>query len=281
MQTSNSMQHKNATAFILLIASVSIYVVTTEKLSAQSTPPQPERSREDKPSEDSENAALIDELIKQLSSTDEMARDSAAKRLRKIYQPPNRKRWDALLRETKPGDSKAEIMKRFDFEPADLEAGIGTGGSHMDVYRLDDRWLFRGWFQNSDDSLQKGAIVEKYRAIWQPPSDDYTGVWTSYFVNGQRCNEIDYKYGKYHGRFTMFHSNGRRSVVQNYIAHVAHGRDTGYYDTGEVQYRAFYNHGEQTGVWTWYEKDGSIRTEQDYGGHPRAKDVANMHQAGI
>lgn len=50
--------------------------------------------------------------------------------------------------------------------------------------------------------------------MWVAPPADFTGVWTTYFANGQRSHEIHYSNGRYSGIFTAFHSNGSKAYVQ-------------------------------------------------------------------
>lgn len=45
---------------------------------------------------------------------------------------------------------------------------------------------------------------------WEPP-DNYTGTWRTWFRNGRKCTEAEYKDGKYHGEVTWWHSNGQVS----------------------------------------------------------------------
>jgi hypothetical protein len=221
----------------------------------------------------SRHSDSVRQLIAQLRSPEQTIRDAAAEKLRASYLPPSRKRWDALLAKTKPGDLKTEIWNRFDVSKEKIESGDGTGQVHREEYRLDDRWLFSGWFNNGDDSLREVKIVERFRHVWVKPASDFSGIWTTYFVNGRRSQQINYQNGKYHGTFATFYGNGSKWVVQNFLSHVADGEDSGYFPTGELMYRGVYRSGVQVGVWTWYAKDGSIRTRRDHGGKASGKNA--------
>lgn len=93
---------------------------------------------------------------------------------------------------------------------------------------------------------------------------DFTGVWTTYFVNGQRSHEIHCRNGKYFGTFTSFYPSGPKSVVQHSGADGAEGEEIGYFPSGAVMYRGQYSKGAQVGVWVWYDEDGSVRSTQEH-----------------
>ncbi|MCA8990103.1 MAG: hypothetical protein KDA78_20820, partial [Planctomycetaceae bacterium] len=169
-------------------------------------------------------AGTMADLIRQLGSPDQQVRTEAAGRLRDLYSPPERDRWDSLLSATHPGELKQDILKRFGVGKDQVEIGIGTGPVHMESYRLDDRWLLVGWFQNSDDKLKSAELTERVRYVWVKPADDFSGVWVCYFVNGQKSHEIQYQAGKYQGEFISYHANGSRSVVQHYNSQEADGQ---------------------------------------------------------
>src|SRR5262245_3752585 len=111
---------------------------------------------------------------------------------------------------------------------AKAEMGVGTGGSHMESYRLDDRWVAQCWFQNQGDILREISLVERMRHIWVAPAADFTGEWITYFPNGQKSHKIDYRNGKYFGEFIAYRPDGTKSYVQHYSEEGADGEDTGY-----------------------------------------------------
>lgn len=207
-------------------------------------------------------AADVEELIFQLRSPDQKIRDTAAAELRKAYVPTTRERWEPLVSSIKPGASKSALLKLL--QPTKSEGGEGTGQSHMETYPLDDCWVVRCWFNNADDTMRSIELVERMRTIWVKPPEKFTGSWTSYYVNGQKCNEIQYKDGKYNGTFLWHHSNGARGYVQQYIDHVVDGEDVGYYPSGRLMYRGTYHKGKQVGTWTHYAEDGSVRSTEKF-----------------
>lgn len=201
----------------------------------------------------------VTSLIEQLSAPEQTERDIAALRLREVFKPAQRKDWEPLLAQLKPGTTKKkELLELLKAEQREVGFGIGTGGSHMEEYRLDHTWQLRCWFLNEGDVLREVNLEQRIRHIWIAPPADFTGLWTVYFANGQPSHEIEYRDGKYHGKFTANHATGSKSYVQHYGPDGADGEDTGYYPTGEVSYRAFYSKGKAVGVWTWYNKQGEV-----------------------
>jgi antitoxin component YwqK of YwqJK toxin-antitoxin module len=96
------------------------------------------------------------------------------------------------------------------------------------------------------------------------PAASFSGVWTVYFVNGQRSHEIHYADGKYFGEFTAFRSDGSKLFVQHYGPSGIDGEDTGYFPSGRIMYRAYYKKGTAIGTWTHYNEDGSVRSTTEH-----------------
>jgi hypothetical protein len=143
--------------------------------------------------------------------------------------------------------------------------GVRERGAALESYRLDDAWLLRCSYQEfgSSDVLLSHELIESLRYVWIEPPAGFTGVWTTYFVNGQRSHEIQYRDGQHFGTFTSFYSNGSKAVVQHYGAEGADGEGTGYFPSGALNYKARYSKGTPTGTWVWYNEDGSVRSTRE------------------
>lgn len=202
--------------------------------------------------------AEIKSLVVHLASVEQTERDVAAKRLREVFEPSQRKTWEPLLDSLKPGSTKKELLDKLHPAQRQVEAGIGSGGSHMEEYRLDHFWLLRCWFLNEGDVLREANLESRMQHVWAAPPADFSGVWVTYFVNGQPSHVIEYHGGSYHGTFTANHADGSKAYVQHYGPEGADGEDTGYYPSGKVSYRAFYSKGKAIGIWTWYNIHGEV-----------------------
>ena len=198
-----------------------------------------------------------------LSSISQETRDAAAKILRGSYSPPPRTRWEPIVDAIKIGDSKDKILEQLrPFSPTP-EMCTASGGSYCDCYRLDDLWLVRCCYRVSDDTLFKHELVEFLRWVWVAPPSHFSGVWVTYFPNGQRSHEIHYQDGQYSGEVTTFRFDGSKCVVQRYGPEGVDGEDTGFFPSGGVKYRGNWKAGKQVGTWTWYKEDGSIRSTRE------------------
>lgn len=199
--------------------------------------------------------------LEDLRSPVQQVRDAAAALLRASFVPPPRSRWEPVVVELRAAYSKDLVLQMLQPYGVALEGGMSGGGSSSVLYRLDDVWLMQCSFGRFSESLGC-ELTEQMRNVWVAPAADFTGVWTTYFVNGRRSHEIQYRNGQY-GTFTSFHSNGSKAVVQHYGAQGADGEDTGYFPSGALNYKARYSKGEPTGTWVWYNEDGSVRSTRE------------------
>jgi hypothetical protein len=207
--------------------------------------------------------------VEDLASPSQETRDRAAKGLRETSQEVPGKQWDTLMSEIKEGDTKAEILERLKPFHARAEMGLGSGGSHSESYRLDDYWLLRCTYRNKGEKLIRHELVAQTRHVWVQPPDDFTGLWTTYFVNGRRSHEIQYQNGKNLGTFTSFRGDGSIAFVQNYTEAGIDGEDLGFFPSGKIMYRAHYRAGKPVGTWTWYHEDGTVRSTREHPALPK------------
>jgi hypothetical protein len=195
-----------------------------------------------------------------LGSQSQQVRDAAALDLRESFVASPRSRWEPIVDAIKPGSSKESVLHLLQEFNVTTEFGVSSGQSFKESYRLDDAWLLVCAYRRSTpDTLLRHDLVESVRRVWVDPPQDFTGVWTTYFVNGQRSHEIHYSDGRYFGTFTTFHPNGATAVVQHYGPTGAEGEDIGYFPSGQVMYRGKYENGTPAGTWIHYNEDGSAR----------------------
>ena len=170
-----------------------------------------------------------------------------------------------------PGTSKTNVFEMLRPFNVTVEEGSGTGQGHTVGYRLDDAWLLRCSYRNRghllDGTLIRSELIQRVRHVWVEPPTNFTGVWITYFANGQKAQEINYKDGRYSGEFIAYYSDGPKAYVQHYDRHAAEGPDTGFYRSGRTNYYGLYRTNKQVGTWTWYNEDGSIQSTRDFS-HP-------------
>ncbi len=201
-----------------------------------------------------------------LASPSQEKRDAAAAKLRTSFKPTPRGKLDALVAKIqKPGMTKPKALALLKPFKPQMEGGGAGGGGETIQYRIDDSWIVEcGFSTRSDASVLAARLVPSVRGVWVEPPKKFTGVWTTYYANGQRSNEITYKDGKYDGTFTSFHQDGSKATVQTYGPNGANGDDTGYHPNGKVAYRGSYKDGKQVGVWTWYDENGKVTSTKQY-----------------
>jgi len=209
-------------------------------------------------------AAPMDEL----SSPDEATRDRAAKMVRASWQASPRVKWEPLLASLKPNMTR----RAFDQMIAPLtRARVGIGGEGMisDSCQLDDTWLLCLTFRmqavknqdllgnGPDDTLVSWNLKKQVRAINVTAPEKYTGVWRTYFANGQMETETTYREGVRLGAYGCYDENGAKICVARFDARgIADA--TNYYPSGRTRSRTVLVNGFYH--ITNYREDGSVQS---------------------
>ena len=194
-----------------------------------------------------------------LASTNQATRDVAAKVLRETYVPPSRTNWDSLVASLKVGMSKTNILQLL--KPVIIGEGGGAGSGTFEAYqfRLDDYWMLECHF---DHGFQGCKLFHQPLDFRVEPPPRFTGTWTIYWVNGQKCEEAHYTDGKRNGEMTGFYDDGSRAYVTHFIDGIQEGDETGYSHSGKISYQGIYKTNEMVGTWTWYNEDGTVKSTQ-------------------
>src|ERR1051325_1216761 len=221
-------------------------------------------------------SSLVCSPISDLSSPSQETRDAAARVLRTTYRMPSPAAWNPLMATIKLAETtRKELLENLDHFGVSPTSDVGTG-REFSSFCLDDRWTLTCWFQPSrgtkeGDTLTRCRLSEQVRWVWVDPPANFTGVWITYFVNGQPSSEIEYKDGRYFGVFTGFHPTGAKRIVQHYGPLGCDGADTHYFPSGRVESRGYYQDGVPKGTKTWYNEDGSVRTTEEFPRPPSQK----------
>lgn len=199
-----------------------------------------------------------------LASPDQATRDAAAKILRQTYVPPARTTWEPLLKQLTPGMSVVVMQKLLKPYHPKSEGSFSGGGGTTTNYRLDDRWILECGTADHENTLIGANLSENMRHIWVPPARNFNGIWVTYYANGQKFREDNYKDGMKLGEFITLHSNDTMWVIRPYDLHSCTGDDTGYFPSGKIMDTAHYKNGKPVGIWTWYREDGSVASTKDH-----------------
>jgi hypothetical protein len=197
--------------------------------------------------------------ISDLCSTNQTVRDAAAKILRETYVPPARTNWDSLVASLKVGMSKSNVLQLLKPVIVRSEGAAGSGTFEAEQFRLDDVWILECHF---DHGFQGCKLFQQVLDTWVEPPSRFTGVWTTYHVNGQRNYETHYKDGARDGEMTSFYDDGSKAVVTHFIKGIQEGDETGYFRSGKISYRGVYKTNEMVGTWTWFNEDGTVQSTQ-------------------
>jgi hypothetical protein len=204
--------------------------------------------------------------VADLSSPLQETRDAAAKILRATYTPPPRTNWDKLVSTLKIGSPKTNILAQLQSLNLHIGGGVGSGNTETQTYPLDEFWLLECSFTNtiSGSGLNRVGLIGRLNNIWVEPPTNFTGIWKTYWANGQPSHEFHYKNGQLEGLLTTFYTDGSKCVVSSQQNGVPDGVEEGYHPSGRIAYKGTYKAGKQVGHWIWYKEDGSIESEKDY-----------------
>jgi hypothetical protein len=200
-----------------------------------------------------------------LGSPSQEVRDAAAKILRATYTPPSRTNWDSVIASIKVGTPKTnvlELLRTFNAQP---EGCGGGGGIENELYRLDELWLLECTYHFGISNLVFAgcALRQQLRFISVEPPTNFTGIWTVYYINGQKSGQGNFKEGRPEGESIRFYPDGSKALVNHSTNGVLNGEETGFFPSGRVKYRGLYEAGSQVGKWIWYNEDGSVKSKKE------------------
>ncbi|HXR48185.1 MAG TPA: hypothetical protein VN784_12175 [Candidatus Limnocylindrales bacterium] len=203
-----------------------------------------------------------------LASPSQATRDATAKILRATAKPPSKLKWFFFTCHIRNGEDETNILAllRSYKLSAQPETGFGGIGEYRE-YRLDDYWLLGCEFNNNDihaRPLTGWKLVSRWRDYFMLPATNFSGVWITYYANGQKSSEANYTNGSRSGEFTSFYPNGSKSQVWHYENWKANGLYTQYFPSGQIQYQVQYSNNVRVGFGVWYNKDGSTNHVTDY-----------------
>ncbi|MDA3882204.1 MAG: hypothetical protein PF481_02875 [Bacteroidales bacterium] len=105
------------------------------------------------------------------------------------------------------------------------------------------------------------ALIEYYK------TDDTTGNPVKiirFYINGEKREEYHLKNGMRHGPCRMWHVNGNKKTECNYFENLYDGEFIEWFDDGTKNYEGFFNKGQASGSWKFYNRDGSLQSETTY-----------------
>ncbi len=171
--------------------------------------------------------------------------------------------WTKRFATVLPGIKEALVLKLLPVN-AQEELISSTGGGHVEVWRLDSYWKVDLQYFNPDTVAAKPRLSHEAIPVRLEPPTNYTGSWITYYVNGQKHQESQYRLGRYEGSQSAYHDNGQKSYEQHYVEGVCLGSDSGWYRDGRKMYEGQYASDKQNGTWTHWYPDGTMQTRAQY-----------------
>lgn len=205
--------------------------------------------------------------LEDLGSPSPETREAAAKILREKARNAPGKEWEALKGAIREGDTRVEIMDLLQPREGTFELKMRSGDSDAtdaDWYRLDDHWVLWCTFQKKGEKLLRLDLVQQPIHVPVDPPAGFTGLWTTYYVNGQRSEEVQYVDGKCAGTSTSFHADGKISRVTNYAEGELDVEMLFFSRSGKLQQRSHFRAGKPAGTWTWYHEDGTVKKTEEF-----------------
>ena len=124
---------------------------------------------------------------------------------------------------------------------------VGCGDGIVDYDDLEER---KGvMYLPNEDTPFTGRAESFYengqkKREWNYKDGKRDGLRTRWYKNGQKKREINYKDGKPDGLWTYWYENGQKIIVENYKDGKAYGLWISYNEDGTEQGRATYKDGE-------------------------------------
>jgi hypothetical protein len=248
-------------------------------------------------------------LIKVLSNPRNDVRASAAEALRSILasdptSAPNyheKAYWEQRLTQLKAGMSLDEAIAVLlpELSPAERRKSrqmvFGSGGGSTSVFRLDDYWaiVMYSWrnlskmphreglwydhaeFEENKLSPTPPVLNQRVRQVCVAPPTRYTGSWVTWYVNGQKADEGQYRNGRHDGIFTAFYDDGHKCYEQHYTEGVCHGTAAGWHRNGRKAYEGQYENDKQVGTWRSWKDNGEVQSIKEYKNGSSGEKTAN------
>jgi hypothetical protein len=200
-----------------------------------------------------------------LASPSQETRDAAAEVLRATAKPPHKIKWFFFTCHIRKGENQTNILALLRSYHLNTQPEGGFGGLvNYYVYRLDDYWLLDCAFDSNDNSLMRWKIIPGWRDYFTLPPTNFSGIWITYYANGQKSSQGNFKDGSRSGEVITFYPEGSKSSVWHYNRGLPQGLYTSYFPSGQMQYQVQYSNNVRVGTGVWYNQDGSTNHVTDY-----------------
>ncbi len=203
-----------------------------------------------------------------IASADAETRRVGGAALQKIYVKDPKALGDhgetywALRVKGLPGASADETQRILD--GAESAGGEGGGGGSTRHYRLDDFWtmdLYRDDRRGTTTGYEPPRRNVVHVDVARPP--DFTGTWTTYFVNGAVHDAFEVERG-IAKRDREYHDDGQLRREHVFVGGKLEGAVVTRFANGTPEWEESYAKGKLVGVQRWFYRSGLLRQEDHW-----------------
>jgi hypothetical protein len=149
----------------------------------------------------------------QLTSPSVAQREAAAQELRGKRLPKRANKWRRVVEKLRAPMSRAQLVSTF--PNANIGPHTGSTLGRAEQWQLDPYMAVDVVFDPTTDKIiQFSPIYSHIASYWVEPPNGYTGLWRTFYANGQLRHEIEYAEGAYHGAWRAFHDDGTLASEQ-------------------------------------------------------------------
>lgn len=206
-------------------------------------------------------------LVALLSNPDGETRAAAAAELRQLIAAnPDAKTndhgeeyWKRFFKSVTAGTKYSDFKKLLP-DSAHALMDNHSGWSGTATWRLDHYWIVSISYRDPDEVCVRPKLRSQAMSVWVEPPSNFTGTWVTWYVNGQKSHEIEYKNGKPHGSSIAYYDNGQKCYQHHFRDGAESGPALGWHSDGSKAYTGTYTDGKRTGKWIFWNEDGSVDT---------------------
>ena len=113
--------------------------------------------------------------------------------------------------------------------------------------------------------VNESKLQDRNGVMYIPNEENpFTGRAESFYDNGQKEWEANYKDGKVDGLWTDWYENGQKKAEANWKDGKEAGFTTAWYENGQKQGEGHSKDGERHGVWIFYTEYGTELVRETY-----------------
>ncbi len=104
------------------------------------------------------------------------------------------------------------------------------------------------------------------KTVWEFPEGDSSKILVTHYFHNQKVQMRGYiKNGVRDGKWTAYAEDGKILATGFYVDGFEQGEYTVFYPNGKIRYRGNYEAGKRTGLWKFWDIEGNLVKEKDFG----------------